>query len=233
VTRARIIRASIGPPAEPLLPVRAGDAAARRVAREELDARLTADRVVRDAEAAAAALISDARVQAATAIATASREAREEAAADLTARWLALRAKELSTLGRDGERVIPLAVVLAERLLGASLALEPSRIADLARAVFAETRGARRAIVEAHPSDADELKRQLSSGSLDLGSVEVRSDETLARGELRLHTDVGTIDARLAPRFDRLAAAVRDAIGDALADADPHELADELADERE
>jgi flagellar biosynthesis/type III secretory pathway protein FliH len=224
VTRARILPASLARDAEPLLAPRAGDAGARRVAREEMDARLTADRLVREAEAAAAALIADARIQAANAIESAAREAREEAAAELTARWLALRAKELNTLGRDGERVIPLAVVLAERLLGASLALEPSRIADLARAVFAETRGARRAIVEAHPSDADELKRQLSSGSLDLGSVEVRSDETLARGELRLHTDVGTIDARLAPRFDRLAAAVRDALGDALADP----LADEL-----
>jgi flagellar biosynthesis/type III secretory pathway protein FliH len=224
VTRARILPASAARDAEPLLPARAGEGGARRVAREEMDARLTADRVVREAEAAAAALIADARVQAANAIESAAREAREDAAAELTARWLALRAKELSTLGREGERVIPLAVVLAERLLGASLALEPSRIADLARAVFAETRGARRAIVEAHPSDADELKRQLSSGSLDLGSVEVRSDETLARGELRLHTDVGTIDARLAPRFDRLAAAVRDALDDAVADA----LADEL-----
>jgi flagellar biosynthesis/type III secretory pathway protein FliH len=40
----------------------------------------------------------------------------------------------------------------------------------------------------------------------------VRSDAALARGELRLHTDLGTIDARLAPRFERLAAALRDAI---------------------
>jgi flagellar biosynthesis/type III secretory pathway protein FliH len=39
----------------------------------------------------------------------------------------------------------------------------------------------------------------------------VRGDVALARGELRLHTDLGTIDARFAPRFERLAAALRDA----------------------
>jgi flagellar biosynthesis/type III secretory pathway protein FliH len=47
---------------------------------------------------------------------------------------------------------------------------------------------------------------------LDIQSIEVREDAALARGELRLHTDVGIIDARLAPRFDRLSAALRDAL---------------------
>jgi flagellar biosynthesis/type III secretory pathway protein FliH len=50
------------------------------------------------------------------------------------------------------------------------------------------------------------------TAGLDVQSVEVRDDGALARGELRLHTDVGTIDARLAPRFERLAAALRDAL---------------------
>jgi flagellar biosynthesis/type III secretory pathway protein FliH len=210
--RARVIPASAALRGEPLLQARVSPAAARRVAREELDAHLTAERVTAEAQAAAAALLTTARAQAATAIEAATRAAREDAAAELTARWLALRQAERAALGRDGERILGVAVVLAERLLGASLALDPSRIADLARGVFDETRGARRAVVDAHPLDADELKRQLASGALDLGSVEVRTDETLARGELRLHTDVGTIDARLAPRFDRLAAALRDAL---------------------
>jgi len=213
--RGRVIPASSAQRGEPLLAPRAGVVAARRVAREELDARLAAERVMAEARAAAEALVAGARAQAANAVETATREAREEASSELTARWLALRQKEESTRGRDRERVIALAVVLAERLLGASLTLDPSHIAALARAVFDETRGARRALVEAHPLDADELRRLLASGALDLGSVEVRSDETLARGELRLHTDVGTIDARLAPRFGRLAAALRDAL-DAL-----------------
>jgi flagellar biosynthesis/type III secretory pathway protein FliH len=105
-----------------------------------------------------------------------------------------------------------MAVVLAERLLVASLELDPTRIAGLARAVIAEAGGARRAVIDAHPLDAGPLQTQLNVTGLDIQSIEVREDAALARGELRLHTDVGIIDARLAPRFDRLSAALRDAL---------------------
>jgi len=52
----------------------------------------------------------------------------------------------------------------------------------------------------------------LTTAGLDVQSIEIREDPSLARGELRLQTDLGTIDARLAPRFERLAAALRDAL---------------------
>jgi hypothetical protein len=92
------------------------------------------------------------------------------------------------------------------------LALDPTRIASLARAIFAEARGARRAKVDAHPSDASVLREPLTTAGLDVQSIEIREDPTLARGELRLQTDLGNIDARLAPRFERLAAALRAAV---------------------
>jgi len=212
MARARIIAAAQANRATPLLERGIGEARRKRVAREELEARLTAERIVLEANAAAEAILVEARARAKDAVAIASREAREEADAKLTAQWVALRQREHEATGRDADRAIALAVALAERLLGASLALEPSRIEDLARAVLDEARGARRAVIEAHPLDADELRRLLSSGGHDLPSIEVRSDEALARGELRLHTDLGTIDARLAPRFERLAAALRDAL---------------------
>jgi flagellar biosynthesis/type III secretory pathway protein FliH len=40
----------------------------------------------------------------------------------------------------------------------------------------------------------------------------ITSDATLERGSLRLHTDLGTIDAQLRPQLERLAAALRDAL---------------------
>jgi flagellar assembly protein FliH len=104
------------------------------------------------------------------------------------------------------------AVVLAERLLGAALQLSPERIADLARGVIAEARGARRATIEAHPTDVQALRRHLPAAGLDMHAVELRESESLARGELLLHTDLGTIDAKLASRLDRLAEALRDAL---------------------
>jgi flagellar assembly protein FliH len=182
------------------------------VAREELEARLEAERIVEEARVQAKRVLQDAREEGAAVVAAAVEDAREEAHSNLTARWLALRQAEQRTPKDEEGRLVALAVVLAERLLVATLELDPNRIVALAQAVVLEAGGARRAVIDAHPLDAEALRTQLSITGLDIQSVEVRPDAALARGELRLHTDVGIIDARLAPRFDRLAAALRDAL---------------------
>jgi len=143
----------------------------------------------------------------------AHRDLAEEADAKLTARWLHLRLEEQRALGGAVDRVLTLGTALAERILDATLALEPRRILDMARRVVAEAGGARRAVIEAHPVDAGALRAHLADARLGIEVVEVRETETLARGELRLHTDIGIVDARLAPRLDRLAAALRDLVG--------------------
>ena len=213
MNRGRVVRAAEGARTERILRPGLGEEQRRRVPREEMDARAAAARIVEGARSQAEAILAEARTRAAGVVEASAREAREEAAAQLASRWLALRQCEESSFQKDSHRAVTLAVLLAERLLGAALALDPARIADVARAVFAEARGARRAVVEAHPLDAEELRARISDGGLDLQSVEVRVDTALARGELRLQTDLGTIDARLAPRFERLAAALRDALG--------------------
>jgi flagellar biosynthesis/type III secretory pathway protein FliH len=184
----------------------------RRIAREEIEARAAAERIVEDARSRAETFALQARDDAMSAAAQAVRDAREQAEATAAAQWLCLRQGEGDRLERDAERIIAVAVVLAERLLGAALDLDPARIAHLARAAIAEARGARRITIEAHPLDADGLRRHLQTTQLDAQSVEVRDNDALARGDLQLQTDVGTIDAKLAPRLDRLAAALRDAV---------------------
>jgi flagellar assembly protein FliH len=208
---ARIVRAGTAPCA-PMWGAGPSESQWRRVAREKLEATARAEAILREANAEADAIRARAVREAEEALAEAARDAVERAQAELAARWLALRQHELRQVEKEADRVVPLAVALAERLLGAALDLDPSRIVHLARAVFAEARGARRAKVDAHPSDASVLREQLTTAGLDVQSVEIREDPALARGELRLQTDVGTIDARLAPRFERLAAALRDAL---------------------
>jgi flagellar assembly protein FliH len=210
--RARVVLAAAAQGAQPLLAPGASAAQRERIAREEMDGRLAAGRMVSDAAAKAEALLARAREEAALALDRAKKTAREEGDAELAARWLALRTAEARRFGSDAERVISLAVVLAERLLGAALELSPERIADLARGVIAEARGARRATIEAHPIDAQALRGVLSTVGLDMQTIELRETEALARGELLLHTDLGTIDAKLAARLDRLAEALRDAL---------------------
>jgi type III secretion protein L len=128
------------------------------------------------------------------------------------AEWATLLDRAREKLERDVDRVVAVAVALAERLVGAELELDPSRIAAIARSVVAEARGARRATIDAHPVDAHALRDHLAAAGLDPEAFDVRDDESLARGALRLHTDVGVIDAQLAPRLERLAAALRDAL---------------------
>ena len=210
--RARVVRAADAPPAEPLFAAGLATAQRGRVVREELEGRLAAERLVREAESEAEALLARAREEAAALAERAANAAREEGDAQLAARWLALRDAESARLARDADRVVSVAVVLAERLLGAALGLEPSRIADLARSVLDEARVARRATIEAHPIDVRELRQRLPSAGLAIDAVELRENESLARGELLLHTDLGIIDAKLASRLDRLAEALRDAL---------------------
>lgn len=184
----------------------------RRLSEEELEARVRAEAILEEAQAEAGSIVARAKADAEASVRLAERDARESAQADLAARWLALRQREIRGVENGSDRTVALAVALAERLLGASLDLDPTRIVSLAQTIFAEARGARRAKVDAHPSDASVLREQLTTAGLDVQSIEIREDPTLARGELRLQTDLGNIDARLAPRFARLAAALRDAL---------------------
>jgi flagellar biosynthesis/type III secretory pathway protein FliH len=68
-------------------------------------------------------------------------------------------------------------------------------------------------VIHAHPVDAEVLRKYVTALNVDGRSIEIETDEALARGALRLHTDVGIIDAQLTHRLDRLADALRDALG--------------------
>ncbi len=215
--RARIVRGADGATLEPLLKPQAALASHRRVAREEVEAHLAAERIEQQARAQAEAILAEARAHAVAAGQQAQAEARDQAHAQAIAQWVAVRRGEVARTQAEADRIVALAVLLAERLVGATLEIAPGRIAQLAQGVLAEARGARRATIDAHPDDARHLREQLATLGAAAGSVDVRDDPSLARGALRLHTDVGTLDAQLAPRLERLAVALRDALADAHA----------------
>lgn len=212
-TFARIVHAGAAVRAAPLFPALVSDDRRRRVTREELEGRRIAHRTVEQARAEADALLERASVEAQAVAREAGRQAEAEARARETARWIALHGAAQRRLEDDRDRWVAAAVALAERLLGASLELDPARISSLARTVLAEAHGARRVTIEAHPLDARALREQLAAAHMGDGAVDVREGVRLARGDLLLHTDIGTIDARITLRFERLAAALRDAIG--------------------
>ncbi len=202
--RGRVVRGSgtTGVPATPRVdPGYAG----RRIAREDLDARARARAILADAEARAKSVLVDA-VERATADARAAEHAK------VAALYLTLHAAEEARTERDLGRAVELAALLAERMVGAALERDPAVVAMLARQALAEARGARRARIEAHPSDAATLETLIATLGVPAGAVEIVPRDDLSRGSLVLHTDLGTLDARLTPQLARLAETLRDAL---------------------
>jgi flagellar biosynthesis/type III secretory pathway protein FliH len=196
LARARIIKAAFADTNATTRPAPSGGVASsmpmgRRVAREIIDAHADAERIREAARADAA------------------RDAREEEVARLAAQFLALRHADEQRAERDLDRAVELAKILAERLVGEGLKLEPERIAGLAANALAETRGARNVQIAANPEDVAPLREALAAVG---HGATVNADASLARGSLVVHTDLGTIDAQLRPQLDRLAKALREAM---------------------
>lgn len=177
--------------------------------RTRLDSELRAKQIVIEAEQRAAELLARAEQELASLRARVTDEARKEGATALSAALLRFAAKEAATEERSLERSIELARLLAERLLGEALTLDPSRIVGLARTSLAEARGARRITLVAHPEDAPTLQAAVDAGQLEHIAKVLASPE-IARGALRIESEIGVLDAEIAPQLDRLVARLRE-----------------------
>ncbi|HTQ07690.1 MAG TPA: FliH/SctL family protein [Polyangiaceae bacterium] len=186
-------------------------ALARVVPEAVVEASERARDIVARAEAAAAALLADAAARAAELGTELAARARSDAASALAARELAVAAREDNARERHLDDSVALARLLAERLLGEALRADPARVVALARQALTEARGARKITLSAHPDDAPLLERALAAGEL-VPPVLVAVDPKRRRGSLRLDTELGTLDAELAPQLDRLAEKLREAL---------------------
>jgi flagellar biosynthesis/type III secretory pathway protein FliH len=184
----------------------------RRLIREELEAREQAKAILAAARDEAQVIVATAAADGAAAARAAGEEAREAEHAKLAALYVCLRHEDEKRAERDLDRVVELAVLLAERLLGATLDHDPQQIVALARRALADARGARRAVIEASPLDAGLLEHHLDRMGLSPDALSVRPEPSLSRGSLRITTNLGTLDAQLRPQLERLAAALRDAL---------------------
>jgi len=165
------------------------------------------------AEAHAAKLVSDAERAAAELHLRAETEARADAAAKIAARALSLRHHEARADERALDRSVELARLLAERLLGESLRVAPEQVIALAHQALSEARGARRITLVAHPEDVKLLEISLATLGLDAAAVvQVRADAARSRGNLRIETEIGVLDAELAPQLERLALKLRESL---------------------
>ncbi len=182
------------------------------VRREVLDAAERARTLLVNAEAQAQRIIREAEQGAAELRLRVEAEARADAAAKVAARALALRELESRSDERALDRSVELARLLAERLLGESLRVAPEQVTALAKQALAEARGARRITLLAHPEDAKILEHSLPALGLEPSTAQVRVDPKRARGSLRIETEIGALDAELAPQLERLSLKLRESL---------------------
>jgi flagellar biosynthesis/type III secretory pathway protein FliH len=167
--------------------------------------------IVERAERQAAELLARAEAEAAMLRARAAEEGRAEAAATFAAHSLSLAAREGALDERATDRLVDLARLLAERLLGEELRVDPMRVTALARQALTEAQGARRIEIAAHPEDVPLLTKELALASVEQ-TVRIVPDPGRNRGSLRFDTELGNLDAELGPQLDRLAKKLRASI---------------------
>lgn len=185
----------------------------RVVPKALVDASAEATRMLSKARAEAQQLLASAERKSADLRLRAEAEARAEASAKLAAHALSLATYEAKADERALDRSVALARLLAERLLGASLAVAPEQVVTLARQALTEARGARRLSIVAHPEDAKLLNGSLASLGVAVETVRILADGARARGSLRIETDIGVLDADLSAQLDRLALRLRETLG--------------------
>lgn len=165
------------------------------------DARLEAERILKQAQAEAERI----RTQAAS-------EGRERGMAAVTellvaARTAAARAHDLA--GVDLRR---LAVAIAERILGCELTLRPEAVEDIATQALAAAGAATQITIRCHPDDLAALERgrpRLLERCARARAVHFRADDRVARGGCIVETELATIDARLATQLEAIERALR------------------------
>jgi flagellar assembly protein FliH/type III secretion protein L len=186
----------------------------RRIAAKVLEAERQAEAILESARESARLELAEARRQCVAVHLRAEEEARADAVAKVAAHALALEAREAKAEERQLDRVVELARLLAERLLGEALELDPTRVRALARQVLHSARAARSITISAHPRDVAALERLKEEPMLKDAAMRVEADPDRQRGSLRLVTELGILDADLAPQLTRLAQRLREMLSE-------------------
>jgi flagellar biosynthesis/type III secretory pathway protein FliH len=214
ITRGRLLRVAdqASTPTSLDTPTPAPLPRGRRVARAVVDAEHRAAEIIANAEERGRTLLDAAARSAGDVRLKAEAEGRAEGVAQVAAHAVRLAALESQSDERALARTIDVARLLAERLLGEALRVDETRIVALARVALGEARGARRVVIVANPDDARVLESSREGLGMPPEAIAIAIDDQRARGDLRIETEIGVLDAALAPQLDRLALKLRESV---------------------
>lgn len=206
IHRAKIVKSAS---AEPLLATREAESVAHDRARVVRGVVVEAERQAREllnvAEEHARAIVQRAERDASAKREEAMEEGRARGYDEVLSRFAALERLEAAADERGLSRSIELARLLAERLIGAAVAVDDDTVTALATQVLSEVRGARQVTLFANPDDVTILQPH-TQGNGALRGLRLIADSACERGNFRVATDVGTMEANVGVRLDLLAA---------------------------
>jgi flagellar assembly protein FliH len=176
-----------------------------------------ASEIVSAARAQAAQIESEARAEGyavgrAEGLAAASEEVAATSAA-LGGLLGGLQEARESYLAAVEAEVVQLALAIAEKIVGAALAMKPELVADVVAQALRSVEGGGGVVLEVNPDDVDHLQAWLETAALPLAlRVELRPERRVARGGCVVRTAEGEIDARAREQLLRADEVLREAL---------------------
>jgi flagellar assembly protein FliH len=122
---------------------------------------------------------------------------------------LSLLEKDKALLAEAEQEVLQLALAVASRVIGQKLSSDDQAVQSSLRQVLRAANGARDVLLQVSPADFDHLwaKRQDWMSSLPgIREFDLKADSGLTKGDLRLISNQGIIDARVETMLDQVTA---------------------------
>jgi flagellar biosynthesis/type III secretory pathway protein FliH len=166
-----------------------------------------AERILETARDQAEAILKDAELEASKVHLKRVEQARAQASAELASEILLARTEKEKLQEASLDRIVDLSLLVAERVIGETITHDPARVRGLVLEALNATHGAQQIRIEANADDLAEIAKLVET--LQPLRVQIEGSAVLARGSLVLHTNLGTIDARLTTQLELLRATLR------------------------
>ncbi len=165
------------------------------------DARVEAERILRQAQSEADRLRAQAQA-----------EGRERGIAAVTELLVGARAQASRARAASAAELRTLAVKIAEKILGRELQLRPEAVVDIVAEALQAAGASQQVLVRCHPDDLAALERgrpRLVERLARAHAVQFKTDALIGRGGCVVETELATIDARLSTQLDAIERALR------------------------
>jgi flagellar biosynthesis/type III secretory pathway protein FliH len=182
----------------------------RRISGQEWQAGERAAAILADARTEAAALLRDADRSIAQRRAEAAVEGHAAGLAQAAAQLAAAQSERARWLAAAEEDAVALGLDVARRILGRELELDAAAVRASAEVALQAARGQRRITLHLHPAAAAALRDQVGplAGMAGIPSLRLVPDPALGPGDAHVETEAGVVDARLEARLEAFRSAL-------------------------